>query len=307
MNKLFKIMTAGLVTLTLGACAAQSASSTAASSNTGGSSAGTQTGSQEVFKIGAIPDLNAADLARGYDDLARHLTEKTGVKVEYVPSVDYAALVTAFDRGEIHMAWFGGLTGVQAQAVTPEAEAIAQRPQDAKFQSVFIKQKGLDIKDLAGLKGKSFTFGSESSTSGHLMPRHFMQEAGLDPEKDLNGSPNYSGSHDKTYLLVESGAFETGAVNIQYWEKAVSEKTVDTEKVEAFYTTPEYYDYNWTINDVDPVFGEGTKQKFKDALLAMDKDDSLVMDLLSTDKFIETSNANYDAIREVAKKLGIIK
>lgn len=215
MNKLFKIMTAGLVTLTLGACAAQSASSTAASSNTGGSSAGTQTGSQEVFKIGAIPDLNAADLARGYDDLARHLTEKTGVKVEYVPSVDYAALVTAFDRGEIHMAWFGGLTGVQAQAVTPEAEAIAQRPQDAKFQSVFIKQKGLDIKDLAGLKGKSFTFGSESSTSGHLMPRHFMQEAGLDPEKDLNGSPNYSGSHDKTYLLVESGAFETGAVNIQ--------------------------------------------------------------------------------------------
>lgn len=267
----------------------------------------TQGESEQVFKIGAIPDLNASDLARGYDDFAKFLGEKTGLKVEYVPSVDYAALVTAFERGEIHLAWFGGLTGVQAMAVVPEAEAIAQRPQDAEFKSVFIQQKGLGLTKLEDLKGVNFSFGSESSTSGHLMPRYFMTEAGIDPDTDLDGKPNYSGSHDKTYKLVESGAFKTGAVNIQYWEKAVNEKTVDLDKVEAFYTTPDYYDYNWTINDVDKLFGKGTKQKVKDVLLSMNKGDSVVMELLSAEKFIETNNSNYEAIRNVALKLGIIK
>lgn len=267
----------------------------------------TQEKQEKVFKIGAIPDLNAADLARGYDDFAKYLSEETGLTVEYVPSVDYAALVTAFERGEIHLAWFGGLTGVQARAAVPEAEAIAQRPQDAEFKSVFIQQKGLGLKDLEDLKDVSFSFGSESSTSGHLMPRFFMQEAGINPDTDLNGAPNYSGSHDKTYKLVESGAFEAGAVNIQYWEKAVAENAVDLDKVEAFYTTPTYYDYNWTINNVDEIFGEGTKQKIKDTLLSIEKDDSLVMELLSAEKFIETNNSNYEAIREVALKLGLIK
>lgn len=267
----------------------------------------TQAKSEEVFKIGAIPDLNASDLARGYDDFAKYLSDETGMTVEYVPSVDYAALVTAFERGEIHMAWFGGLTGVQAMSVVPEAEAIAQRPQDAQFRSVFIQQKGLGLTKLEDLAGMNFSFGSESSTSGHLMPRFFMEESGVDPDTDLDGKPNYSGSHDKTYKLVESGAFKTGAVNIQYWEKAVNEKTVDLDKVEAFYTTPEYYDYNWTINDVDKLFGEGTKQKIKDVLLSMGKDDSIVMELLSAEKFIETNNSNYESIRNVALKLGIIK
>lgn len=263
--------------------------------------------SEQVFKIGAIPDLNASDLSRGYDDFAKYLSEQIGIKVEYVPSVDYAALVTAFERGEIHMAWFGGLTGVQAMAVVPEAEAIAQRPQDAEFKSVFIQQKGLGLTKLEDLKEVSFSFGSESSTSGHLMPRYFIQEAGINPESDLDGKPNYSGSHDKTYKLVESGAFQAGAVNIQYWEKAVKEGSVDLDKVEAFYTTPDYYDYNWTINDVDKIFGEGTKEIVKKALLSVTKEDSLVMDLLSAEKFIETNNSNYEAIRKVALELGIIK
>lgn len=299
MRKLMLLLISAMLILSLAACTAPTDNNPVVNSDAGNST--------EVFKIGAIPDLNAADLARGYDDFANYLSEKTGLNVEYVPSVDYAALVTAFERGEIHMAWFGGLTGVQARALVPEAEAIAQRPSDTEFKSVFIQQKGLGLTKLEDLKGYSFSFGSESSTSGHLMPRYFMQEAGLDPENDLDGKPNYSGSHDTTYKLVESGAFQTGAVNIQYWEKAVEEKSVDLDKVEAFYTTPEYYDYNWTINDVDKVFGEGTKANVKEALLTVGKDDSLVMDLLSTDKFVEASNDNYDSIKQVAQSLGIIK
>ena len=157
------------------------------------------------------------------------------MKVEYVPVVDYAAVVTAFERGEIDMVWFGGLTGVQARSLVPEAEAIAQRPSDEKFQSVFIKQKNLPINSIEDVKGHTFAFGSESSTSGHLMPRFFLEQAGIKPENDFNGAPVYSGSHDKTYGLVEAGSVQAGTVNKQYWEKAVKENKVNLDKVEVFY------------------------------------------------------------------------
>lgn len=261
----------------------------------------------EVFKIGAIPDFDQAEMEEAFDDFAQYLSNEIGTPVEFVPTVDYASLVTAFDRGEIDLAWFGGLTVTQALNKVPEAEAFAQRPSDQEFKSVFIEQKGLGLNDLEDLKGKTFTFGSESSTSGHLMPRYFLTEAGINPDEDFDGAPNYSGSHDKTYKLVESGAFQTGAVNVQYWEKALEEGLVDETKVEEFYRTPDFYDYNWTLNkDIDQKFGEGTAQKVKDTILNMKKEDSKIMDLLSTEEFIETKNENYDLIKEVAEQLGML-
>lgn len=260
-----------------------------------------------VFKIGAIPDQNVSDLNRRFDSFAEYLSEETGLEVEYIESQDYASLVTAFNRGEVQLAWFGGLTGVQARSEVEGSEAIAQRPRDEKFKSVFIANKSLDIESLEDLKGKSLTFGSESSTSGHLMPRFFMTEAGLNPEDILNSTPNYSGSHDKTIKLVESGAFDAGALNEAVWESALENETVDLNVVDVFYVTPEYYDYNWTINNVDGTYGEGTKEKVKEALLSMGEDQSDILELFHTDKFIESNNANYDAIKNVAIGLGIIK
>ncbi|KAE9525756.1 putative selenate ABC transporter substrate-binding protein [Testudinibacter aquarius] len=261
-----------------------------------------------TFKISAIPDYNATEMTRSFDSFADYLSKETGLEVQYVPVTDYAAVVTAFRRGEIDLVWFGGLTGVQARARVAGSEAIAQRPQDEKFQSVFIKQTALEnVKDIKDVKGHTLAFGSESSTSGHLMPRFFLTEAGVNPEKDLDAQPTYSGSHDKTYGLVEAGSVQIGAVNKQYWDKMVKEGKVDSSKVALFYTTPEYYDYNWTINLVDKKFGEGTKQKVKAALLKADSASSEVMNLLSAEKFIATNNDNYNDIEKVAKELKLIK
>lgn len=272
------------------------------------SGTGAPAGEAPTLKISAIPDQEASRLLRLYQGVADYLGKETGLKVEYVPVVDYAALVTAFERGEIHLAWFGGLTGVQARAVAPGSEAIAQRPRDAEFHSVFIVQAGLPARKLEDLKGYSFSFGSESSTSGHLMPRYFLLKAGINADKDFAGPPNYSGSHDKTYKLVESGAFQAGALNEAVWEAAVKEGRVDTSKVRVLYTTPAYYDYHWTINaNVDEVFGAGTKEKIKVAILSMGAEQKEIMDLFQTDGFVPTANENYAAIEKVARELGIIR
>ncbi|MFJ7726274.1 putative selenate ABC transporter substrate-binding protein [Neobacillus sp. NPDC097160] len=300
MKKWFSILILAILVFSLAACGSQKEDKTSEGKK--------EATTKEVFKIGAIPDQNAADLDKGMTAVAKYLSDKTGLKVEFVPSVDYAALVTAFQRGEIHMAWFGGLTSVQARNLVPEAESIVQRPRDAEFHSVFITQTSENFTKLEDIKGKSFTFGSESSTSGHLMPRYFLTEAGINPDQDLDGKPNYSGSHDATYKLVESGAFKAGALNEAVWEAAVKEGKVDTNKVKVFYTTPAYFDYNWTINsNVEDVYGKGTKNKVKDALLSITDEQKDIAALFQTDSFVETNNDNYKKIEKVAKELKIIK
>ena len=118
------------------------------------------------------------------------------------------------------------------------------------------------------MAGLTFTFGSINSTSGHLMPRHYLVQAGIDPDSDLNGLPNFSGSHDTTWKLVESGSFQAGALNQAVWENAVSGNRVDTSKVRQLAITPPYFDYNWTVRgDLDESFGEGFTQRIQDALL----------------------------------------
>lgn len=301
MKKWFSAVLIVILAISLAACGQSNKNNSNANKDTA-------TKNEQVFKIGAIPDQNASDLSKGMGAVAKYLSDKTGMKVEFVPSVDYAALVTAFQRGEINLAWFGGLTSVQARKLVPDAESFAQRPRDSQFQSVFITNSSTNINSLKDLKGKTFTFGSESSTSGYLMPSYYLLDAGINPLKDFNGKPNFSGSHDATYKLVESGAFNAGALNIAVWQAAVNDKKVDTNKVKVFYTTPPFFDYNWTINgNVDKTFGKGTKNKVENAILSITTDQKDITDFFQTDKFVKTNNGNYDKIEKVAKELQIIK
>lgn len=268
--------------------------------------------SGKTLFIGGIPDQAPATLNRAFDGFANYLSAKSGLTVKYAPAQDYAAIVAAFKRGEVHLVWFGGLTGVQARSQVPNARAVAMRPIDAQFHSKFIAGSNVKAQTLTDLKGLTFTFGSESSTSGHLMPRHFMLQAGVDPDKDLKGKPNFSGAHDKTYKLVETGAFEAGVLNEAVWNKAVKDGAVDTTKVREFFTTPEYFDYNWTVHpDVDALYGPGSAGKLTAALLNMKAEDGPeakeALELFATDMFVETKNENYDAIRQVAEQLGMVR
>ena len=272
-----------------------------------------QTAGEPILKIGGIPDQDASRLARRYGEFAEYLSEKLDVKVRYVSSVDYAAVVTAFGQGELQLAFFGGLTGVQARLRAPGARVIAQREQDAQFHSKFIVRADLPVRSLEDLKenaaGLTFTFGSESSTSGHLMPRHFLHEAGVDPDRDFEVMANYSGSHDLTWKLVENGSFDVGALNEDVWDRAVRDGRVDPGKVRVFHTTQAYFDYNWTVQgNLDRVYGSGFTRRIQEALLELNlREHSRILALFSTERFIESSNDRYWDIEEVARRQGIIR
>jgi len=262
---------------------------------------------QPVLKVSAIPDEVPTELQRKFAPLGRYLEEKTGTKVEFTPVTDYAATVEALVAKKVDMVWYGGFTFVQAYLRTNRtAIPLVQRVEDEQFRSVFITQKGSGINQLEDLKGKDFAFGSPSSTSGHLMPRYFMMQSGIDPERDLRRVA-FSGAHDATALQVAGGRVPAGALNISVWNKLLQEKKVDGEKVTVFYTTPPYYDYNWTVRgDLDPTL----VNRIRDAFLALDASDprhAEILKLQRATKYVPTRPENYKGIEDAARAAGLLK
>ena len=262
--------------------------------------------SNGVLRVSAIPDEAPTELQRKFKPLGDYLAKATGLKVEFTPVTDYAASVEGLIQRKIDMVWFGGFTFVQANVrskgqVTP----LVQRAEDEKFRSVFITtQPGINT--LEDLRGKTLSFGSESSTSGHLMPRSFLLRAKIDPDSDLKRVA-FSGAHDATVAAVAGGKVDAGALNISVWEKLVEAKKVDPKVVRVFYTTPGYYDYNWTVrSDMDPAL----KKKITDAFLALDASTPQgreILELQRATRFVPTKTANYAAIEAAARNAGLLK
>jgi phosphonate transport system substrate-binding protein len=269
-----------------------------------------------TLRISAIPDQDPAKLVEINSAMATYLADALGVKVEYVPVSDYAASVSLFRAGDLDMVFFGGLTGVQARLQAPGSTLLAQRDVDDAFRSVFIAGAGsgvgpmAEVAGLAAFKGKRFTFGSESSTSGRLMPEFFLDQAGVTSERDFTGAPGYSGSHDKTVDLVEAGSFDGGALNAAVWDRRKAAGTVDQTKVVEVFRTPPYRDYHWIAGPrTDERFGAGFAEKAKAALLALDyanPEHTRLLDLYSAKKFIPTEAGHYREIESIGRKLRLI-
>ena len=260
---------------------------------------------QSVLRITAIPDESPTELARKAAPLVRYLETRLGMKVEFTPVTDYAAAVETLVNRKVDLAWFGGFTFVQANTRSGgKVIPIVQRAEDAVFRSVFITTDPA-IKTLADLKGKDVSFGAQSSTSGHLMPRNALLKAGIDPEKDFRRVA-FSGAHDATIAAVAAGKVEAGALNVSVWDKFVADRKVDTTKVHVFFTTPPFYDYNWTVHaDMPAALREKITQAFLD-LKADDPQGKEILDLQRATRFVPTRAKNYREIEAAARSAGLL-
>ena len=259
----------------------------------------------EVLRVTAIPDEAPTELQRKFKPLGEYLAEKLGMQVQFIPVADYPAVVEALAADRIDLAWLGGFTFVQTRLKTGNAIPLVQREQDAVFTSKFISADPA-VKSLADLKGKTFAFGSVSSTSGSLMPRYFMLQEEIVPEQYFSRVA-YSGAHDATAAWVEAGKVDGGVLNASVWDKLVAAGKVDTRKVHVFATTPTYYDYNWTVRgNLDPALVEKITQAFL-ALDPANPRDKAILDLQAASRFIETQPENYAGIEEAARAAGLLK
>lgn len=258
------------------------------------------------LRVSAIPDENPTELMRIYAPFAEYLSRELGLKVTYTNVVDYAATVEGLAAKKLDMVWYGGFTFVQARKRTGDAVPLVSREEDLHFHSKFITRKDTGITRLADLKGKTFSFGSVSSTSGHLMPRYFLLQNGINPEKDF-AKFSFSGAHDATALWVESGKVDAGALNEAVWDKLVQTKKVDTTKVVVFWTTPPYVDYVWTVRgDLD----KGLQERIASALLKLDyrkPEDKRLLDLHRTRRYVRVTPEDFKPTEEAAIAAGLLK
>ncbi|MEL0167690.1 MAG: putative selenate ABC transporter substrate-binding protein [Pseudomonadaceae bacterium] len=257
------------------------------------------------LRVSAIPDEAPTELLRKFEPLGHYLQEQLGIPVVFQPVSDYAGVVEALGSKRLDMAWLGGFTFVQAKLRTGNAIPLVQREQDEVFTSTFITADP-NVHSHADLKGKSFAFGSVSSTSGHLMPRYFLQQDGIDADTFFS-RVGFSGAHDATVAWVESGKVDAGVLNSSVWEKLLEENKVDTSKVHVYTTTPTYYDYNWTVRgDLDPELVE----RIRAAFLALDPANpahKAILDLQRASRFVTTSAENYVGIEEAARAAGLLE
>ena len=261
----------------------------------------------QTLKVSAIPDEAPTELARKFKPLGDYLEKETGMKVEYTPVTDYAAVVEGLATNKIDMAWLGGFTFVQAKIRTNGgATPIVQRAEDAVFTSKFIVPADSPVKSLSELKGKTMAFGSPSSTSGHLMPRYFLMKEGVDAGKDFKNVA-FSGAHDATVAFVAGGKAEAGVLNASVMDKLLETKNPNALKVKVIATTPPYFDYNWTVR---PGLDAALTRKLTEAFLKLDPNNAAhkeLMGLQRASKFIATSSANYDGIEQAGRAAGLIK
>jgi phosphonate transport system substrate-binding protein len=262
---------------------------------------------QTVLRVTTIPEEAATEQIRKFGPLTKYLERTTGTKVDFVPVNDYPAAVEALVNKQVDLVWFGGFTYVQAQIRSGgKIIPIAQREEDTKFRSVFITQTNSGIKSLADLKGKQVSFGSQSSTSGHLMPRSFLLEAGIDPDKDFKRVA-YSGAHDATIASVVSGRVDAAALDITVWRKFVAENKVDTSKVDVFFTTPPYFNYNWSVHADMPA---AQREKITAALLNLNMNNpegNEILTLNRATKYIPTKPENYKGLESAGRSAGLIR
>jgi phosphonate transport system substrate-binding protein len=261
---------------------------------------------QQVFRVTTIPEEAATEQVRKFTPIANYLSKRLGMKVEFTPVSDYPAAVEALVNKKVDLVWFGGFTHVQAQIRSGgKIVPLAQREEDTKFQSVFIAKTDSGIKTLADLKGRQISFGSQSSTSGHLMPRHFLLQAQINPEKDFRRVA-YSGAHDATIASVVSGKVDAAALDITVWRKFVSENRVDTKAVDVFFTTPTFFNYNWSMHADSPA---ELRERVKKALLDLDPatpEGKEILQLNRATRYIPTSPENYKGLESAGRSAGLI-
>jgi phosphonate transport system substrate-binding protein len=261
---------------------------------------------QQVLRVTTIPEEAATEQIRKFTPLANYLEQAVGMKVEFTPVNDYPAAVEALVNKKVDLVWFGGFTHVQANLRSGgKIVPLAQREEDTKFQSVFIAKTDSGIKSLADMKGKQISFGSQSSTSGHLMPRSFLLAANINPEKDFRRIA-YSGAHDATIASVVSGKVDAAALDITVWRKFVNENRVDTKAVDVFYTTPGYFNYNWSVHADMP---KALQDRVKAALLALNPANPAHAEILRLNRatrYIETKPENYKGLETAARSAGLL-
>jgi phosphonate transport system substrate-binding protein len=256
------------------------------------------------IRIGVLPDEGEDSLRRRYQPLLRYLTGATGLETELVIPRDYGHLLELFAREEVDIANFGAMTFLKAHHEYG-AVPLVMRDIDFQFRSYFLARTEDGETNIGDFKGKRFAFGSKLSTSGHLMPRHFLVQKGIDPEAFFS-QVDFSGAHDQSAIWVRDGRVDLAVANSVIIDTMFAEGRLDANEIRIVWRTPPYLDYVWAARETLPF---GFRQDLAMAFLKLAATDDVqaqVLRLVGAGGFLPARLGDFRELGIVAKRQGLL-
>lgn len=259
----------------------------------------------ELIRVGVLPDESPDLLRDRYAPLLNRMAEHTGIRTELVIPRDYSGLVRLFEEGRIDLAYFGGLTFLQAEE-RARAIPLVSRDVDLNFKSYFLVPNDSPVRAISEMHNLRFAFGSNLSTSGHLMPRFFMQRDGIDPEQRFS-EILYSGAHDRTIYWLLEGRADAGVANAAIVDAMLADGRLPRGALRIIGQTPPYADYVWAVR---PGFPKRQLQAIRDLFLSLTPDrtdDLVILRSLQAGSFLPVLSTDFMPLRQVAVMQGLLE
>lgn len=257
---------------------------------------------QPVLRVGLVPNQAPDKIKAQYEPFRQYLQQKLNIPVELFVATDYAGVVEAMANDKLDVAYFGGLTYVQAKQrakIHPIVTEVDVETQTTKYYSLIIAPADSDLKGVNEIKGKTFAFGDISSTSGSLYPRFMLDQAGIKVPDDLKNVV-YTGGHDATAQAVQNGTVDAGGIEGRILQKLIAKGTVDGSKIKVL-EKHLVEGYPWVVRD---NLDKGLEDKIIQAFIELN--DPTLLDLMRATAFAKVTDANYTEVEQQAQRLGLL-
>jgi len=252
------------------------------------------------LRVAVLPDTKPEELQHRHASLIRYLSDTLQMPIELVIPANYDEMLVDFADGKIDLAFFGGYTFVLARQCC-DALPLVMRDVDRNFTTVFIASAFDSRNSLQDFKGARFTFGAPLSTSGHLMPRYFLEQQGIIPEHFF-GEIQYSGGHDKTAFLVQDQVVDLGAANSVIIGQMAQRDELSPNTLKIIWETPTYVDYVWAVPATLPA---SLVNQIRDVFLGLSKIDaaqSVVLEDQGAGGYLPAALSDFEVLINVVER-----
>ena len=255
----------------------------------------------DTLRVALLPDEDAATIIKQNQGLKDYLETKLGKKVKIVVTTDYSSMIEAMRFGRLELGYFGPLSYTLAKTKADiEPFAARMKKGSTTYHAVLIGNKAAGIKTVSDVKGKEVAYGDIASTSSHLIPKKMLLDNGLETKKDYK--ENFLGAHDAVALAVQNGRAQAGGLSKPIFETLVKREVISLDKVNVLQVSEPYPQYPWAMrSDLKPEL----KDAIRNAFISLK--DKKVLKPFKAQGFGAMTDAHYDVIRDLSKKLNLTK
>jgi phosphate/phosphite/phosphonate ABC transporter binding protein len=263
-----------------------------------------------MLRLGGAASPTYISVFRG---LQTHF-RRQGIELDWVLYSDYDALVEAFVKGEIDLAWNGPLAYVKIRRrLGDPCQVVAMRDVDVGFTTHFVTSPTSGLTTIRDVKGKRVALGSRRSVQAGLLPYYFLQQLGIDPTQDLAACTFYderpagARSDERDVIArVCQGEYDAGAVCQRTLDVLQEEGGLAPDSLRILWSSPGYSHCCFTArSEMDPALAQKITQAFV-SITAQDAAGKAVLEGEACQAFVPGMLEGWDTLEAAAEQEGLL-